>query len=158
MCMYYFGRCKGDSKMASDCAGVGETTVDHWVDEFCDGVSLDDNSRAGQKRPADDTASPTSKGWPTKDAKHTEPGTGHQTPAQQTTAITDARPQQYTRPAGDMGPQPQQQGPTPPAPPTAQPARARGQRNNKKRRGCNGGQRPGGPAKHRDLDTAQPGP
>ena len=38
MCMYYFGRCKGDSKMASDYAGVGETTVDRWVDEFCDGV------------------------------------------------------------------------------------------------------------------------
>jgi hypothetical protein len=36
--MYYFGRCKGDSKMASDYAGVGETTVDRWVDEFCDGV------------------------------------------------------------------------------------------------------------------------
>ena len=58
--------------------------------------SLDDSSRAGQKRPADDTASHTPTGWPTKDAKHRGISSGHQRPAQDTTTLTDDRRQQYT--------------------------------------------------------------
>jgi len=59
-----------------------------------------------------------------------------QSPAQHTNAITAAAG------PGDMGPRTPQHGPTPP-----NPARARGPGKNKRRRGCNGGQRQGGPAK-----------
>jgi len=79
--------------------------------------SLDDNSRAGQKRPADDTAPHTPTGWPTKVANQRGISSGHQRPAQDTTTIIDDRRQQYTGPTYDMGPRPEQQGPTPQASP-----------------------------------------
>ena len=79
--------------------------------------SLDDSSRAGQKRSADDTASHTPTAWSPKVTKHTGQDADHQSPEHHTKAITDVRPQQYTHPAGDMGPRPQHQGPTPQASP-----------------------------------------
>jgi len=82
-------------------------------------TSLDDNSRAGQKRPADDTAPHTPTGWPTQGAKHRGTDSGHQRPAHDTTTLTDDRRQQYTCPTYDMGSRPEQHSPRIPPPPTS---------------------------------------
>ena len=36
--LYYMGHCKGTVKFAADAASLGESTVQAYVDEFCDGV------------------------------------------------------------------------------------------------------------------------
>ena len=154
--------------------------------------SLDDRSRAGQKRPADDKEPHTTTRWSPKVPNQRGFSSGLPRPAPDTNTLTDDSRQQYTHPTygmgprteqkdpmpprpttspathpspaqhtnaitpaagpGDMGPRTPQHGPTPPKPP-----RARGPGKNKRRRGCNGGQRQGGTGKNRDLGTVQPG-